>query len=497
MENGSSPESRIAGARSCVGRTALSATACAMAAMWSGVVPQHPPTRLTNPASANSAIIRGRLVGCLVVLAEGVRQPRVRVARDERVGDPGHLGDVGTQLLGAEGAVEPDRQRRDVPDRRPERLGHLPGERAAAGVGDRARDDDRPAPAALLEDRLHGEDRRLGVEGVEDRLDEEQVRAAVEQAVGRIGVRRHQLVEGHVAGAGVVDVGRDGGRPGGRTQGAGDVPLLVRRQRRHLVGHAARQPSGLEVDLVGQLLHAVVGQGDRGGVEGVGLDDVGAGVEVLAVDRGDDLGLRDREQVVVALEVAGPVGEALAAVAGLRGPVALDRRAHRSVDDQDPLAQGGAELLGGIGTGVGHVAPHVGWNNQPRNVRPGGGRQLSHGDTARKVGRNPGARRHRPGQVVGWRRDRDRGRPRPGGPGRHRRVRGLERRRGRRLVGDRPPHQGVGRPRHRGDRPRGVLRLPGQPAARGYRRPRPPPRSPGRARRSRSPARPTWTATSS
>ena len=47
----------------------------------------------------------------------------------------------------------------------------------------------------------------------------------------------------------------------------------------------AGQPGGLEVELVGELLHAVVGQGDRVGVEGVGLDDVGAGLEVLAVDR--------------------------------------------------------------------------------------------------------------------------------------------------------------------------------------------------------------------
>ncbi len=40
------------------------------------------------------------------------------------------------------------------------------------------------------------------------------------------------------------------------------------------------------------------------------------------------------EQVVVALEVAGPVGEALAAVVGLVERVPLDRRAHRAVEDQ-------------------------------------------------------------------------------------------------------------------------------------------------------------------
>ena len=66
------------------------------------------------------------------------------------------------------------------------------------------------------------------------------------------------------------------------------------------------------------------------------------------MDRGDDLGLGEREQVVVALQVAGPVGEALAAVARLVGPVALDRRAHGAVDHQDPLAQQRRQLLGGV-----------------------------------------------------------------------------------------------------------------------------------------------------
>ena len=44
-------------------------------------------------------------------------------------------------------------------------------------------------------------------------------------------------------------------------------------------------------------------------------------------------------QVVVAAQVAGVVGEALAAEVGLDQLVALDERAHRAVHDHDPLAQ--------------------------------------------------------------------------------------------------------------------------------------------------------------
>ena len=71
-------------------------------------------------------------------------------------------------------------------------------------------------------------------------------------------------------------------------------------------------------------------------------------------------GCGERQQVVVALEVARPVGEPLAAVARLVGPVALDHRAHRAVEDQDAPAERGGELVGGVGAAAGdsdNVAP--------------------------------------------------------------------------------------------------------------------------------------------
>jgi hypothetical protein len=58
----------------------------------------------------------------------------------------------------------------------------------------------------------------------------------------------------------------------------------------------------------------VVRHADGGGVEGVGANEVGAGVQVLRVDVADDVWLREAEQVVVALDQVRPVLEALAAV---------------------------------------------------------------------------------------------------------------------------------------------------------------------------------------
>jgi hypothetical protein len=66
------------------------------------------------------------------------------------------------------------------------------------------------------------------------------------------------------------------------------------------------------------------------------------------VDARDDLGGGDAQQVVVALHVARPVGEPLAAVARLVRTVPLDGGAHRAVEDQDPLLQQRGELGGDV-----------------------------------------------------------------------------------------------------------------------------------------------------
>src|SRR5205807_5376984 len=84
---------------------------------------------------------------------------------------------------------------------------------------------------------------------------------------------------------------------------------------------------------------------DRVGVEGVGLDDVGACGEVGAVDAGDHLRPRQRQDVVVAAEVPAVSAEALAAKAALIEPLLLDHGAHRAIEQHDALAEEALEAL--------------------------------------------------------------------------------------------------------------------------------------------------------
>ena len=201
------------------------------------------------------------------------------------------------------------------------------------------------------------------------------MRARTCSAVGGL-----DLVEGDYAEAGIVGVGRVGERDGERADGSGHEALAAGLVA-DAVGPFAALLRGLLVDLPGQVaehrvfddllveggvfaaavLARVVDEelalGDAGGAEGVGLDDVGAGLEKAAMDVADHLRLRQGEDVAVVQQVLGGVFEALAADVGFRHAVGADGRAHRSVDDGDSAFEDLFErMLGLVGNGW-HESP--------------------------------------------------------------------------------------------------------------------------------------------
>ena len=170
-----------------------------------------------------------------------------------------------------------------------------------------------PRASADFGDRV---ERRLGVERVEDGLDQQQIGAAVEQAVDLLAIGLAQIVEGDGAVAGIGNVGRDRGGAVGRAERAGDKARLAVLGA-HPLGGGARQLRALEIELIGDIRHVVVGLRDRGRGKRVGGDDVGAGAQIIGVDVLDRLGLGQDQQVVVAADVAVKIRKALAAEGGL------------------------------------------------------------------------------------------------------------------------------------------------------------------------------------
>ena len=141
----------------------------------------------------------------------------------------------------------------------------------------------------FVEQLLDGEQRGLQVQDVERRLGEQDVDAAVDEAPRLLVIRGRASPRTSSAAPRVGDVAGHRGHAVGRADGPGHEARAPRVARRHRVGGAARDPCRGDVQLVGELLEAVVGEGDAVGVEGVRLDDVGAGEKVLTMDGLDDL----------------------------------------------------------------------------------------------------------------------------------------------------------------------------------------------------------------
>ena len=147
---------------------ATPSTASAIAAIQSGVVPQQPPTMLSQPLRANSPSDGRRVVLVAQEAAEAVGHAGVGIATDAGPADRRQALDRVAHQVDADRAVEPDGEGVEVRDRVVKRLDRLGRERAAV-VEDRPRDHHRQPRAGLLEELVDGEQARLHDQRVERR----------------------------------------------------------------------------------------------------------------------------------------------------------------------------------------------------------------------------------------------------------------------------------------------------------------------------------------
>ena len=214
-------------------------------------------------------------------------------------------------------------------DRRPERLDSLAGERPPGEVDDRDRDPERQLGGGFL----CRDEGRLRVQRVEDRLDQEQVDASLTEAANLLGVSSDDIVEGDRPVGRIVDLRGERERDVQRPDRPGDEPAAG------LVGGLPREPRSLDVHIVDGALEPVVRLADRGRGERVRRRDVRAGCQVPPVDVEHEVGARQVEQVRIAGDVLGMIGEAFTPVLLRVEPRVLDHRAPGAVEHEDPLVQ--------------------------------------------------------------------------------------------------------------------------------------------------------------
>ena len=86
-----------------------------------------------------------------------------------------------------------------------------------------------------------------------------------------------------------------------------------------------------------QMGHLVVGHGNGCGVKGIGFQNISPGGKIVPVNLADDVWAGQYQQVIIALDVTGVVGKALAPVIRFVQFIALNHGAHSSVQEQYPL----------------------------------------------------------------------------------------------------------------------------------------------------------------
>ena len=214
-------------------------------------------------------------------------------------------------------------------------FGGLAGQRAPGGIGDGAGDHNRQIDPQRFKLLFNRKNRRFGVEGIEHSLNQNQIRPAFHQRFGGFTVGFHQPVKGDVAEGRVVDVGRNGRSAVSRAEDPCDVARFFRRACGPGIGAGAGQFRRHKVDFRRQGFHLVIRHRDGRRVKGVGFNDIRPGRKIGIVDSGYHIRLAENQQVVVALQVARPVGKALAAKVLLTQTVALDHGAHAPIQNQN------------------------------------------------------------------------------------------------------------------------------------------------------------------
>ena len=176
---------------------------------------------------------------------------------------------------------------------------------------------DRQRAAGRGERLARAEHGGLDLEDVLGGLDDDQIRAAVDQTRGLLGEDLDQLAEADLTERGLLG----GGQVSGRADRARDKAVLAR--------GLARDFRGFRVDLDRVVGQAPLFELDPRGLEGVGLDHLGAGLEHRGVHALDHVGPVEHERLVaLALQAAVVLG---------RQVELLERRAHAAVIDDDAV----------------------------------------------------------------------------------------------------------------------------------------------------------------
>ncbi len=233
------------------------------------------------------------VLGRLVVFTKLVGQTGIGVRAGECLRDTGNLLDMRTQVFGSQCTVKPDTDRVCMHDRVPECLRRLPCQGATTGIRDRSGYHNRQVLSQGLQAVQHRINCRLGIEGIKNGFYQENIRSALNQAPCGFGIGLHQFVKRNIPETRIIDIRRNRGGTVAGAQNTRDKTGPAGRLFLDPVGHGSGQAGSFHVQFMHQVLHVVIRHGNRIGIEGVGLENVGARFKILPMNVGNDVGLSE------------------------------------------------------------------------------------------------------------------------------------------------------------------------------------------------------------
>ena len=283
-------------------------------------------------------VVARHILRRLVVSAHSVRKTGIAVHVHEALHALRQLINKRRHVLRSQGAVQSNAHGLGMADTGIEGFAGLARQGPATLVDQRAAHKDGNVQTAELQVLPDSIQRRLGIQSIENGLHHQDVGTTIHQANDLLEVSVHQLVEGDISRRRILHGWRDRARPVGRSNCTDHETGLGRILSRYLVAYLPSEPGAFVVQLVHIVLHLIVRHGNRRRAERVGTNQVrSALLEVLAVNALNDMRLGDGQHVVVALDVAAPILESVAAVFFLLQliplRVVLDHGAHRTIVD--------------------------------------------------------------------------------------------------------------------------------------------------------------------
>ena len=273
--------------------------------------------------------------GSLVVLSQRIGKPGIGICTDIIRRAAGKLLQEWLQLSGTERTVQPDREDIGMLHRSQECVKRLSRKGTSARIRDRDRKHQRHLASASLHRLFCGTDSRLRIQGIKNGFYQNRVYPTFQQCRHLFQISPGKPVESQGTVSRIVHIGTHRAGLVGRAYRPCHPTRLLRILCRIFIGKPACQTCRLTVDFRAIPFQMIICHRHTGGIEGIGLDNIGTCLQVFTVDICYHIRTGQAQHIVAPFQHAGHLAEPFSTKILFCQSVLLNHGSHRPVQHQD------------------------------------------------------------------------------------------------------------------------------------------------------------------